>query len=100
MATNERRRIRYAEDDSYRQARIMAALAYKRKKQLEKERERRLREWRTIDTAPDNEVIMLYDPAVFWPVVGSWDGKQWNCVHFEGLLKPTHWRPVLPIPLI
>lgn len=100
MATNGRRRTRYREDPDYRRSRIEYALARRASQRAERERIKRLRGWQTIDSAPENEAIILYDPKVFWPVVASWDGKGWACVHYEGPpLRPTHWRPILQLPL-
>lgn len=100
MATADRRRERYRTDPDYRRARIQAALDRRAQKREAKERELRLRGWRTIDSVPDNETVILYDPKVFWPVVASWNGKDWDCVHYEGPpIRPTHWRPVLLLPL-
>lgn len=83
----------------YRQARLDAANARWQARRDEKERLRLLRGWQTIDSAPENEVIILYDPVIFWPVVAEWDGKDWKCLHYDGAVRPTHWRPILPIPL-
>lgn len=102
MATAKRRRERYHSDDEYRRARIQAAWDRRQLQRAERERQKRMRGWYHIDTAPENEVIALYDPAVFWPVLAEWDrdGQTWKPVHYEGPpLRPTHWRPTWQIPL-
>jgi hypothetical protein len=99
VSTNERRRERYAKDETYRERRLRAVR--ERRQQIQKERDRlkRLRGWEPIHSAPENEWIILYDPYVFWPVVATLKDGQWRGVHYEGAIRPTHWRRLLEVPL-
>ncbi len=101
MASNERRRERYRTDESYRERRLRQAQDARDTQIAERERIKRLRGWEPIGTAPDGEMILLYDPKVFWPVVAMM-GKtgEWDCVHYQGPpIRPTHWRPTMKTPL-
>lgn len=60
-----------------------------------------MRGWHPIITVPDNEVVLLYDPEVFWPVVAKLKNQKWEYIHYQGPeLHPTHWRYMLEIPKI
>lgn len=53
--------------------------------------------WQPIETAPKDGQAFV-----------SWDGEQYDIVHFsgatrgwvgcDGTAKPTHWMPLLPLP--
>jgi hypothetical protein len=101
MSTNQRRRERYASDEDYRERRLRAAQEQREKVMREKERLRRLRGWEHIGTCPENEVVLLYDHYIWWPIVAHLgkDG-QWHCKNYAGPdPKPTHWRPLPKVPL-
>ena len=101
MATNERRRERYALDETYRERRIRAAREAREAKRREYNRKKLLKGWADIATAPDNEVILIYDPSIFWPIVASLKDGEWDCVHYEGPVpRPTHWRHLIEVPRI
>lgn len=100
MATRDRRRERYATDEDYRERRKREAQEQRAAAKLASLREKRLRGWKPIHSAPDNEVILLYDPHIFWPIVGALEGGHWTCVHYTGPEpRPTHWRYLLEVPL-
>lgn len=100
MATNERRRERYALDETYRERRLRQVREAREAKRKEKEKEKRLRGWSPIGTVPDNEVVMLYDPQVFWPILAALQDGHWKYIHYDGPpIKPTHWRRVIEVPL-
>ena len=102
MATNQRRRERYAQDETYRERRARDVRERREARKLEQEREKRLRGWLPISNVPNDEVVFLYDPAVFWPVIGHFSSveNEWVYVHYDGLpLRPTHWRHLLQVPM-
>lgn len=102
MATNDRRRERYAQDETYRERRLRDVRERREARRIEKEKLERLRGWATIDSLPNEEVVFLYDPAVFWPVIGHFSSteNEWVYVHYDGIpLRPTHWRPLMGVPL-
>lgn len=96
MATNQRRKERYHSDPEYRRKRIEDALARKKPKPVD-----RLRGWEPIHSAPETETVFLYDPEIFWPVLATWDSDRhdWEGVHYEGKIRPTHWRYPPKVPL-
>ena len=99
MATNERRRERYRLDETYRERRIRQVQEARQAQRVERQRQKRLKGWADIATAPENEVIMLYDPTVFWPILASLKDGEWNYVHYDGpRLRPTHWRYLIEMP--
>lgn len=99
MASIARQRERYRTDPAYRLTKLEAANQRKRDLAMQRERARRLRGWSDISTVPENETVLLYDPTIFWPVVATWDGTDWDCAHYEGRVRPTHWRFPIPVPL-
>ncbi len=101
MATNQRQRDRYAQDETYRERKIRQAQEHRAKLRKERERLKLMRGWHPIITVPDNEVVLLYDPEVFWPVVAKLKNQKWEYIHYQGPeLHPTHWRYMLEIPKI
>jgi hypothetical protein len=94
MSSLARRKERYRTDPEYR-AKILARS--RSRKEREREAGKRF-EWHPMDTAPRNEVIKLYDPAIFWPVLGSWENGKWIGVHFHGQINPTHWALMDKVP--
>jgi hypothetical protein len=103
MATNQRRRERYAQDETYRERRLRETREKREAAKMAKERLDRLRGWFLIESVPDDEVVFLFDPAIFWPVIGHFSSvdNEWVYVHYDGIpLRPTHWRPLLAVPLI
>lgn len=101
MATNQRRRERYGEDESYRERRLRYQREKRAAEKAERERHLRLRGWEPIGTAPDGEYILLWDPDIFWPFVAKLDEDGlWRCIHYDGPQpRPTHWRWPLELPL-
>lgn len=100
MATNQRRKERYHTDEDYRQRRLRQVQESREAKRVEREKVKRLRGWQPISSVPDNLMVMIYDPKIFWPIVASLEDGQWRCIHYEGVEpRPTHWRPLLEIPL-
>lgn len=100
MSTNERRRLRYQTDETYRERRLREVRERRAFLRQERERKKRLRGWEPIATVPDNEVVLIYDPAVFWPVVAMLKDGHWKCMHYQGPEpRPTHWRRPLELPL-
>lgn len=100
MATAQRRRERYALDENYRERRIREVHERREAHREAMAKKRRLRGWETIDSCPDDEVVMLYDPKIFWPIVASMRDGRWDCVHYDGPdPRPTHWRRLLEVPL-
>lgn len=100
MATNERRRERYALDETYRERRVREVRERREAHRAEFNRRKRLRGWEPIASCPDDEVVLIYDPKIFWPVVASLRDGKWDCVHYDGVdPHPTHWRRVLEVPL-
>lgn len=100
MATNQRRRERYQEDETYRERRKRQAKEYRESKRMEARRIERQRGWEPIATAPDNEVILLYDPHIFWPITARLRNHEWECINYAGPdPRPTHWRYPLKVPL-
>lgn len=102
MATNERRRQRYATDEDYRERKLRASRERREQAALEKERLRKLRGWSHICDCPVDEVVLLYDPYIWWPICAylGRDGH-WHCKNYAGPdPRPTHWRvlPQVPIP--
>lgn len=99
MATSQRQRERYANDESYRERKLRQVREARAAARVERERIRQLKGWRHISSAPENEVILLYDPNIFWPVVAKLVDQEWECIHYIGpQIHPTHWRYMLEIP--
>jgi hypothetical protein len=101
VASSQRQRERYATDETYRERRIRQVREHRERKRKERERAKLLRGWAPISTAPDNEVVLLYDPEVFWPVVAKLDNHRWEYIHYQGPdIYPTHWRYMIEIPKV
>lgn len=100
MATNERRRERYASDETYRERKIRAARERREQERKARERLKRLRGWKPIATVPDNEVVLIYDPDIFWPIVARIKDQRWDCIHYQGPQPhPIYWRYMIEVPL-
>lgn len=100
MVSNERRRERYATDESYRERQLRQVRESRERKKRERQRVALLRGWRDIVTAPDNEVVLIYDPAIFWPIVAKLKDQHWECLHYQGPEpRPTHWRYMIEAPI-
>jgi hypothetical protein len=100
MATNERRKHRYHNDEDYRRRRIRQAQEARANRKLQQEKAKRLRGWEHISSVPDNEAVIIYDPDIFWPVVAALEDGHWRCIHYQGPEpRPTHWRRILEVPL-
>lgn len=98
MDRNERRRLRYRADPAYRQRCMQAALARKARLRSDRDRLRRMHGWEPIHTAPENEVIKLYDPAIFFPVYAEMKNGVWVGIHYEGRINPTYWMRCEKVP--
>lgn len=99
MASNERRRERYATDETYRERQLRQVKETREAARRKREELKRMRGWEPIATAPDNEVVLIYDPGIFWPVVAKLEKQRWVCLHYRGPEpRPTHWRRVLEVP--
>ena len=60
-----------------------------------------LRGWHHIGSAPDNEVVLLYDPSIIWPIVAKLVNQKWEYIHYNGPdIHPTHWRYMLETPRV
>jgi hypothetical protein len=95
----KRQRERYLTDEGYRERKVRQARELRERKRKERERLRLMRGWHPIHSAPDNEVILLYDPAIFWPIVAKLVNQKWECIHYQGPdIRPTHWRYMLEVP--
>lgn len=61
-----------------------------------------MNQWQPIETAPDNEMLMLFEPhsMVGFIFVGrkNLDGVWINNLDLEEQ-KPTHWMPLSPPPV-
>ena len=100
MATNDRRRERYKTDETYRERRLRQAREARDAQKRELAKLKRLRGWEPIGTVPDNEMVLIWDPKIFWPVLAMCRDGQWKCVHYDGPQpRPTHWRKPLELPL-
>lgn len=98
---NAARRLRYANDPQYRQAKIDAALARKRKVAARRREARADNGWELIEHAPKNEVVFVWDPAIFLPILAEWDPlyKEWKPLHYQqGYVDPTHWQRIMKAP--
>lgn len=97
---NERRKKRYREDPAYRAKVIANAKAQKAKAKARREAEKNMRGWSPIETAPNNEVIFLYDPRIFWPVLGERRAThdRFRGLHYQGPIEPTHWCRPMKVP--
>ena len=100
MATNERRRLRYKTDETYRQRRLRQAQEARDSQKRALAKVQRLRGWSYIDSVPDNEMVLIWDPKIFWPILAMLKNDHWECVHYDGPEpRPTHWRKPLELPL-
>jgi hypothetical protein len=102
VATNERRRQRYATDEDYRERKLRASREKREQVKLAKEAEQKLAGWQHISSVPDEHYVMIHDPDI-WGVILAYHGHDghWHCLHYSGPEpRPTHWRymPRLPEP--
>ena len=62
-------------------------------------------QWQPIETAPkDNKSVLLYCPHMEFyglkpcQIVGVWHGDWWHDLTSDGIVRPTHWQPLLEPP--
>jgi hypothetical protein len=102
MATNERRKQRYATDAEYRQRRQRQAREVREAAKRAKEIEQKLAGWQHIHSVPTEHMVMLHDPNI-WGVILAYLGHDghWHCLHYSGPEpRPTHWRYMPRLPEI
>lgn len=99
MSSNKRLRERYATDETYRERKLRQVRELREARRKERARIRLLKGWQPIGTVPDNEVVLIYDPDIFWPIVAKLKDQHWDCLHYTGPEpRPTHWRHLLEVP--
>lgn len=100
MSSNRKRRERYAQDETYRDRQLRAVRERRENQKRWREQVKRLRGWKLISSVPENEIVLIYDPVIFWPIVAKLKDHRWQCLHYQGPApRPTHWKHIDQVPL-